>query len=191
MIENFINTKLKHYWEIGAPLTKEQLQLTQEQLQFLVQQEVAGGDDACAVKMFVTGKRNSLQKFIARTLKRNKWSVRKITISQSIPVDWRTKSEENAARIRDKFSAENVDVVVNADETFLLFHPFGEKVIAPTGMKRVGSAVQVDNEKFGATVLIACEYRTSSILPPMIIFTGVYCAKLMTEWASYQKGNCF
>ena len=91
---------------------------------------------------------------------------------------------------RDKFSAENVDVVVNADETFLLFHPFGEKVIAPTGMKRVGSAVQVDNEKFGATVLIACEYRTSSILPPMIIFTGVYCAKLMTEWASYHKGNC-
>jgi hypothetical protein len=170
MIENFINTKLKHYWETGAPLTKEQLQ-------FLVQQEVAGGDDACAVKMFVTGKRNSLQKFIARTLKRNKWSVRKITISQSIPVDWRTKSEENAARIRDKFSAENVDVVVNADETFLLFHPFGEKVIAPTGMK--------------ATVLIACEYQTSSILPPMIIFTGVYCAKLMTEWASYQKGNCF
>ncbi len=141
--------------------------------------------------MFVTGKCNSLQKFIARTLKRNKWSVRKITISQSIPVDWRTKSEENAARIRDKFSAENVDVVVNADETFLLFHPFGEKVIAPTGMKRVGSAVQVDNEKFGATVLIACEYRTSSILPPMIIFTGVYCAKLMTERASYQKGNCF
>ena len=101
------------------------------------------------------------------------------------------KTEENAARIRDKFSAENVDVVVNADETFLLFHPFGEKVIAPTGMKRVGSAVQVDNEKFGATVLIACEYQTSSILPPMIIFTGVYCAKLMTEWASYQKGNCF
>jgi hypothetical protein len=63
MIENFINTKLKHYWEIGAPLTKEQLQ-------FLVHQEVASGDDACAVKMFVTGKRNTLQKFIARTLKK-------------------------------------------------------------------------------------------------------------------------
>lgn len=183
-IENFITEKLKHYWEIGAPLTKEQLQ-------FLVQQEVASGDDACAVKMFIMGKRNTLLRFIARTLKKNKWSVRKITISQSIPVDWRKKSEDNAARIHDKFLAENVDVVVNADETFLLFHPFGEKVIAPTGMKRVGSAVQVDNEKFGATVLIACEYRTSSILPPMIIFTGVYCAKLMTEWAPYQKGNCF
>jgi len=39
--------------------------------------------------------------------------------------------------------------------------------------------------------LIACEYRTSSILPPMIIFTGVYCAKLMKEWSSYHKGICF
>jgi hypothetical protein len=49
----------------------------------------------------------------------------------------------------------------------------------------------VDNEMFGATVLIACEYWTSSILPPMIIFTGVYCAKLMKEWSSYHKGICF
>jgi len=63
MIENFINKKLKHYWEIGAPLTKEQLQC-------LVQQEVTGGDDACAVNMFVTGKCNTLQKFIACTLKK-------------------------------------------------------------------------------------------------------------------------
>ncbi len=73
---------------------------------------------------------------------------------------------------------------MNADETFLLFHPFGDKVIAPTGKKRVGTAAQVDNEKFGATVMIACEYKTSSILPPMIIFTGVYCAKLMMEWST-------
>jgi len=54
--------------------------------------------------------------------------------------------------------------------------------------------VQVDNEKFGATVMIACEYQTSSILPPMVIFTGVYCAKLMTQWAKYSKGmlvDCF
>jgi len=66
---------------MGAPLTKEQLQ-------FLVQQDVTGGDDACALKMFVMGKCNTLQKFIGRSLKRNKWSVQKITISQSIPVDW-------------------------------------------------------------------------------------------------------
>jgi hypothetical protein len=106
-----------------------------------------------------------------------------------VPVDWCKKAEQNSARIREKFRAEDVDVIMNADETFFLFHPFGDKLLAPTGIKRVGSAVQVDNEKWGATVMIACEYRTSSILPPMIIFTGVYCAKLMTQWAKYPKGN--
>jgi hypothetical protein len=70
---------------------------------------------------------------------------------------------------------------VNAEELFLIFHPFVDKLLAPTGIKRVGSAVQVDNEKWGATVMITCKYRTSSILPPMIIFTGVYCAKLKTK----------
>ena len=154
-----------------------------------MQQHLTNSNDNEAVKLFVNGKRNTLTKFISRTLRRNNWSIRKITISQSVPVDWRKKAEQNSARIRAKFRAEDVDVVVNADETFLLFHPFGDKLLAPTGIKRVGSAVQVENEKWGATVMIACEYRTSSILPPMIIFTGVYCAKLMTQWAKYPKGN--
>jgi len=181
-LETFIDQKVRHYWECGAPITSEQLHL-------LVQQHLTNSNDNEAVKLFVNGKRNTLTKFISRTLRRNNWSIRKITISQSVPVDWRKKAEQNSARIRAKFRAEDVDVVVNADETFLLFHPFGDKLLAPTGIKRVGSAVQVDNKKWGATVMIACEYRTSSILPPMIIFTGVYCAKLMTQWAKYPKGN--
>jgi hypothetical protein len=89
---------------------------------------------------------------------------------------------------------EEENVVINADETFLLFHPFGEKLLAPRGVKHVGTAVQVDNKKFWATVMIACEYWTSSILPPMVIFTGVYCAKLMMQGAKYSKGmlvDCF
>jgi hypothetical protein len=180
-LETFIDMKLRYYWECGAPLTAEQLY-------FLVQQHISAHDNQDALKIFVEGKRNTLKKFISRVLKRNRWSVRKISISQSVPVDWRQKAEENSARIREKFKTQNVDVVVNADETFLLFHPFGEKLIAPTGIKRVGTAVQVDNEKWGATVMIACEYRTSSILPLMIIFTGVYCAKLMTQWVNFPKG---
>jgi hypothetical protein len=40
----------------------------------------------------------------------------------------------NSARIREKNREENVDVVINADEAFLLFHPFCEKFIAPTGI---------------------------------------------------------
>jgi hypothetical protein len=134
------------------------------------------------------GKHDTLQKFISRTLQRNNWSVYKMTISQSIPVDWRIKSKQNCAQICQRFLKEDVDIVVNADETFLHFHPFVENLIAPTGVKHVETAMQVDNEKFGMTVMIACEYRTSSILPPMIIFTGVHCAKLMSEWSSYPKG---
>jgi hypothetical protein len=112
-----------------------------------------------------------------------------MSILQSVPVDWRSKAEQNISRIREKFLSEKVDVVVNADETFLLFHPLGDWLVAPTGVKSVGTVVQADNEKFGATVLIACEYKTSSILPPMIIFTGVYGAKLMSQWAGFDKAK--
>jgi hypothetical protein len=48
---------------------------------------------------------------------------------------------------------------------------------------------QVDNKKFGVTIMIACEYRTSTILPPMIIFTEVYCAKLMKQWVNFDKAK--
>jgi hypothetical protein len=86
---------------------------------------------------------------VQRKLARNKFSVRKISISQSVPADWHSKAEENSARIRSTFLKEKVDVVINADETFLLFHPFGQRLIAPTRIKRVGSVVHFDNEKWG------------------------------------------
>jgi len=137
----------------------------------------------------VQGKRSTLNRYVQRVLARNKFSVRKISISQSVPAHWRSKVEENSARIRSTFLKEKVDVVINADEAFLLFHPFGQRLIVPTGIKRVGSVVQVDNEKWGAMVMIACEYRTSCILPPMIIFTGVHCTKLMKQWAMFDKAK--
>jgi len=179
-LEAFIVEKVKYHWDCGTPLTSQQLQ-------HLVQQKIINDNETYAMTQFVSGKRDTLQKFISRTLQRNNWSVRKMTISQSIPVDWRIKSEQNCAWIRQRFLKEDVDVVVNEDETFLLFHPFGENLTAPRGVKHVGTAMQVDNERFGATVMIACEFRTSSILPPMIIFTGAHCAKLMTDWCSYPK----
>jgi len=66
-LQKFIVEKLKHPWEIGAPLTKEKLQ-------FLVQQHMASSDNDSAINIFVKGKHNTLQKFIARTLEKNKWS---------------------------------------------------------------------------------------------------------------------
>jgi hypothetical protein len=80
------------------------------------------------------------------------------------------------------FKNEKVDVVINADETFVLFHMKDTCLIGPQGIKRVGTSTKVDNEKMGATVLISCEFRTSMILPPMVIFTGAHGAKLMQNF---------
>jgi hypothetical protein len=104
-------------------------------------------------------------------------------------LDWRRKSKENALRICTLFKAEGIDVVINADKTFVLFHMKDNHLIVPRGMKRVGTAAQVHNDKMGATVLISCEFWTSMILPPMIIFTGVYGAKLMQHWEDFGDGE--
>jgi hypothetical protein len=92
-------------------------------------------------------------------------------------------------RVRTLFKNEYVDFVINADETSVLFHMQDGHLILPTGIKRVGTAAQVDNEKVGATVIIGFEFRTSTILRPLIIFTGVYGAKLMKQWESFEDGN--
>jgi len=73
---------------------------------YVVNQYISASNDYCATALFVKGKQNTLRKFIARTLDRNNWSVQKITISQSVPVDWRSKAAENTARIRQKFKDE-------------------------------------------------------------------------------------
>jgi hypothetical protein len=52
----------------------------------------------------------------------------------------------------------------------------------PTDIKSVGN-----NKKVGATVIIDCEFRTSTTLPPLIIFTGVYGTKLMQQWESFEE----
>jgi hypothetical protein len=181
-LEHFIVETVRRYWESGAPISPEQLH-------HKVLKHIDSVSEENPYEDFLHGKRSTLNRYVQRVLARNRFSIRKISISQSVPVDWRSKAEENTARIRATFLKEDVDVVINADETFLLFHPFGQRLIAPTGVKRVGSVVQVDNEKWGATVMIACEYRTSCILPPMNIFTGVYGAKLMKHWADFDRAK--
>ena len=181
-LEDFIVLTVRRCWESGASISPEQLHCMI--LRHANDENIKGNYDE-----LVQGKRSTLNRYVQRVLARNQFSVRKISISQSVPADWRSKAEENSARIRSTFLKEKDDIVINADETFLLFHPFGQRLIAPTGIKRVGSVVQVDNEKWGATVMIACEYRTSCILPPMIIFTGVHCTKLMKQWAMFDKAK--
>ncbi len=40
----------------------------------------------------VQGKRSTLNRYVQRVLASNQFSVRKISISQSVPADWRSKA---------------------------------------------------------------------------------------------------
>jgi hypothetical protein len=111
----------------------------------MVKQHATTNGKPEAIESFVYGEQNTFYKYVKRVLARNHCSEYKIFISQSIPTDWHNKAEENASRIRLTFSLEKVNVTVNADETFLLFHPLGERLIAPTRVKCVGTAMQVDD----------------------------------------------
>ncbi|MFO0446490.1 MAG: hypothetical protein ACK51L_02365, partial [bacterium] len=67
-MEAFIVEKVKYHWDCGAPLTSQQLQL-------LVKQQIINNNETNAMTQFISGKRDTLQKFISRTLQRNNWSV--------------------------------------------------------------------------------------------------------------------
>ena len=80
-------------------------------------------------------KKTSLSQFITRCMDRIGFSTRKCCIGQAVPDDWHKKAIEAARETREAFKNGNVDVVVNADQTFVNFHPESEHVIAPTNSR--------------------------------------------------------
>jgi hypothetical protein len=139
-LEAFLVQQVTEAWEKGIPLCTEELM-------FRFQWHVKNLEIPAMTERFVEGKKNTVQKFLHRSLKKHKFSIHKNSISQSVPVDWQQKAEENTSRIRTLFRKENVDVVINADETFALFHMLDDHLIVPTGIKRVGTAAQVYGAK--------------------------------------------
>lgn len=124
--------------------------------------------------------------WLHRAISKIGFSVRKSTISQKVPENWRELAEEGARRVRDKFKKEDVDVVLGADETFIRFHEAADKVIAPTGVKRVGTSIKTD-DKSGCTVLPTMDMLYGQLLPPLVIFSGVFCSRLMNKWQRYNN----
>ena len=64
-------------------------------------------------------KTDKLSNFVTRTLQFFVFCVRKSTVSQSIPRNWRELAIAGALRTRNRFREEDVQVVIAADETFL------------------------------------------------------------------------
>ncbi|KAF0768968.1 hypothetical protein AaE_002738, partial [Aphanomyces astaci] len=71
--------------------------------------------------------------------------------------------------------------------SFCRFHMTNKMLLVPTGTKRVGSVNPIDDEKKGVTLAVACEVYSSMLLPPFIVDTGEFGAKLMHDWHHYKK----
>ena len=89
--------------------------------------------------------RKKLANFVSRKLDYFGFCVRKSTVSQSIPNNWKDLAMKGAARVRNKFKNEDVSVVISADETFLRFHESSSQLLAPKGAKRVVTAIKFNH----------------------------------------------
>jgi hypothetical protein len=178
MPNSFVAETVKSRWNQGLAITKTELRM-------MVLKEFSS--DAKFMKVY--GKIDGaglgkLSTFITRAVKYAGFSDRESTISQKVPSKWRELAEAGAQRVRETFQKAEVDVVVAADETFIRFHEEDSRVLAPVGEKRIGKAVTCDG-KSGCTVLPTMDMLSSQLLPPLIIFNGVFGGRLMTEWQPY------
>lgn len=75
------------------------------------------------------------------------------TISQSIPNDWHDQSVQCVRTIRDTARVFKPEIVLNADQMFVNLYPDSDRVLAPSGSKRVGEPVKADKKK-GITLMV-------------------------------------
>ena len=134
----FVEKFIVNQWENGDPATRESIA---EALRVYV---VDNPDDELEYKysnkefkksVLSQRKKTSLSQFITRCMNRIGFSNRKCCIGQAVPDDWYEQAIAAAKDIRETFKNENVDVVVNADQTFVNFHPESNYVIAPTNSR--------------------------------------------------------
>jgi hypothetical protein len=185
-VKKFVKSVIEERWLQGLPITKQELSN-------LTVKVFGNRKDAASVEFMgtygQTKKAQSMSKmnvFLGRAIEEAGYSGRKYSISQKIPVGWKDLALEGARRVRETFLRENVNVVIAADEMFIRFHEEGSSVLAPTGEKRIGKSVTCD-KKAGCTVLPTMDLLSSCLLPPMIIFNGVFGGRLMKQWSQHTE----
>jgi hypothetical protein len=166
----WVKEQLEIGWNSGIPLTMSDLRN-------VIKQQFPTMLDMNA---------NAYNQWVRRAVAKGGFSDRKESVSQKIPPDWREKSRCGARRVRQRFLQENVDYIISSDETFLLFHERYKKVLAKTGCKRVGVARKID-EKNGCTLMVSMEWSSSSLIMPMLIFSGGFGKTLMKKWGKHES----
>ena len=179
-VRKVIENEVRDRWLNGIPMTRPDIYR-------LLKQRYVSGE---FYKKFLAHheSRKKLANFVSRTLDYFGFCVRKSTVSQSIPNNWKDLAMKGAERVRNKFKNEDVSVVISADETFLRFHESSSQLLAPKGAKRVGTAIKC-NEKEGCTLMVSMEMMSSHVLPPFVIFKGEFGKTLMKKWQKYSNST--
>ena len=160
-VEVFVQSR----WNDGDPCTQSEV------YDMLRMRDVCAEGTEFYLKKLASGKQSGLAKFLSDALDRFHFSVRKNSIGQTVPENWRELAEKNSADLNKLFLEGKVDVVINADQTFVNFLPEAQYVLAPKGAKRIGGKIKGD-EKSGFTLMVAAELNSSQLLPPFVVFNG-------------------
>jgi hypothetical protein len=177
--EAFMNEFILSRWDRGIPCTFENV--------FDQMRSHYRGSTASSEFSKIIYNSSHLRTFISRAMERYRWSNRKVSISQTVPSDWKDRAIDDALHICELFRRSDVDVEIAMDEVFMQFHATKDRVIAPCGVKRTGTVNPVENEKVGFTLVVAAERRSSQLLPPFGIMTGKFGGDLFHEWQSYRQ----
>jgi hypothetical protein len=177
---NFIMTEVATAWETGNPMTRAAC------FHCLLVKYGPDTDRPWTKAMAIDSGTISpnLSQWLSRTLARSGYSVRKESISQSVPINWFELALEATEAIRVLMDKAGVSKLVNMDEMFLNFYPKETHLIVPTGTKRVG-ANRKEDEKKGCTIAVSCEMFESQVMAPFVVMDGKphgYLSKKYNEW---------
>ena len=172
--EEFVKKLVVERWDFGDPIGKAELTDELRAMDECAEEYVNANGGKNFYESYLDPKKGAsgLSNWVSRVLDRMGWSLRKNSIGQIVPPDWREQAEANAAELRNKFREANVDVMLNADQTFVNFYPEESVVVAPTGTNRVGGRVKAD-VKAGFTAMVSCNMLTSKMDPPFVVYNGM------------------
>ncbi|KAH9140485.1 hypothetical protein AeRB84_015290 [Aphanomyces euteiches] len=176
----FVTNEITRGWETGNPFTRYSC------YDLLVSEYGSTDDEFSRTMQLTSGQIGpGLSQWLSRTIYRHGFSVRKESISQTVPLNWFTIATEAADQNRQAMSNANVSRLISMDEMFLNYYPKESHVIAPINSKRIGSNRKED-EKAGCTVVAACEMFESQLLSPFLVMDGTHDGYLARRYHSWE-----
>ena len=85
-----------------------------------------------------------------------------------MPEHWQNLAEVNTVAVSKLSQDAKVEVMLNADKTFVYFYPEDYVVVAPKNTKRVGGRVNSDT-KYGFTAIVKVNLDTSQMDAPFVV----------------------